>query len=400
MDSGQSLYSAKSPTALLTIIILCSPCIGKAAESELQLVPLGQPTAEKVEVARKINELKLHNNRLYLGHGDYSANTGPTDVIYYDLASKEFVSDFTVDEEAIMRYRVINDRLVIPGVDATESHDFANVYVNGNDGWTKHRTVAQGLHVFDVVSYRNRWYAATGSEMGPTKNDSFAVGMVMSSGNRGASWRSEYVAPSDVRLVYRINHLAAFQDRLFGFGYAFGQVPKAAIPEADRSSLGKPRIVNDWELYDIEYDDPFGESETIVFDGFTWKQRDLIPDAHITRIRPIVFGNHLLLVVSVGRYRTESQRLYSFDGEKVEPVGIEFERVLDMIASHGRLLLLIQKHDRQWIAWSENSETWQQLLLPTDIRPISLEYDGESYYLGCRDGSLFRIATNDAKTDQ
>ena len=66
---------------------------------------LGQPTADKGEVGRKINELMLFEDRLYLGNGDWFKNTGPTDVIYYDFGQQEFVKEFTVDEEAIVRYR-------------------------------------------------------------------------------------------------------------------------------------------------------------------------------------------------------------------------------------------------------------------------------------------------------
>src|SRR5687767_13376082 len=130
---------------------------------ELRLTEVGKPTAEKQPAARNLNELFLYQNRLYIGHGDYGVNTGPTDVIAYDLATKQFRTEFTVDDEAIVLYRQIGDRLVIPGPDATEAWDLGNIYVRGpgeSDKWEKRRTVPHGVHVLDVAALGNQWFAA------------------------------------------------------------------------------------------------------------------------------------------------------------------------------------------------------------------------------------------------
>ena len=89
---------------------------------------------------------------------DYGVNTGPTDVVYYDFDKNEFVKELTVQEEAIVDYRVLDGKLVIPGVDSTESWNKGNLYVRGDGGWIKYRTVPYGVHVFDAVSWRDRWY--------------------------------------------------------------------------------------------------------------------------------------------------------------------------------------------------------------------------------------------------
>ncbi|MHC4181063.1 MAG: hypothetical protein ACYSWU_26500, partial [Planctomycetota bacterium] len=183
--------------------------------------PLGKPTADKGEAAAKINELMIFENRLYLGHGDWHKNTGSTDVIYYDFSKQEFVKEFTVDEEAIVRYRRYGNRLFLPGVDSTESWEFGNLYVHEASGWRKYRTIPRGVHVFDFAEYAGRWYVATGSNFGDLKTGP-AIGAIYSSGDQGATWRYEYTTASAIGSVHRLTALMPYKGRLFAFGYADG----------------------------------------------------------------------------------------------------------------------------------------------------------------------------------
>ena len=99
MRTGVYLYSM-----LRIVLALALLLSGSAFGNEdspmyyLTLSSIGFPTAEKQKDARKINELKIFEGRLYLGHGDATVNTGPTDIIYYDLATDEFITEFTIDD--------------------------------------------------------------------------------------------------------------------------------------------------------------------------------------------------------------------------------------------------------------------------------------------------------------
>ena len=148
-------------SSALWILFTAQP--SEVAGETLRFRPLGEPTADKAEAARKINELMLFEGRLYLGHGDWYKNSGPTDVISYDFAKKKFVKEHTVQDEAIHRYRRYGKRLFLPGTDATESWEFGNLYVHSASAWKKYRTIPRGLHVFDFAEYAGRWYVATGS---------------------------------------------------------------------------------------------------------------------------------------------------------------------------------------------------------------------------------------------
>ena len=133
---------------LITIIfihVLLGGSVRGTAQIPIQTISwssIGFPAGNQCEQAAwKVNELKLFDGKLFVGHGDYGVNTGPTDILYYDFEREAFVKEFTIDDEAIVRFRIIDDMLTVPGVDSTESWDFGNVYIRTEEGWVKKRTV-------------------------------------------------------------------------------------------------------------------------------------------------------------------------------------------------------------------------------------------------------------------
>ena len=45
-----------------------------------------------------INVLKLWNGRIYIGHGEGTINTGPTEIISFDPATMRFLNEYLTDE--------------------------------------------------------------------------------------------------------------------------------------------------------------------------------------------------------------------------------------------------------------------------------------------------------------
>jgi hypothetical protein len=151
----------------------------------LQVVSIGFPTSEKVEESWGINDLKIFDKKLYIGSGCAVVNTGPTDIISYDLLNGTFVSEFTVDDEAIYKYQVIDGTLIVPGPDATEDWEWGNIYLKTKNGWVKKRTVTHGIHVNHLASYNNKWYVATGNYFDFGEDDLLAFGGILVSEDRG-----------------------------------------------------------------------------------------------------------------------------------------------------------------------------------------------------------------------
>lgn len=350
---------------------------GEVAGQTLRFRPLGQPTAGKVERARKINELMLYDGRLYIGHGDWYKNTGPTDVISYDFSKKKFVKEHTVDEEAIHRYRRFGKRLLLPGIDSTESWKFGNLYVREASAWKKFRTIPRGLHVFDFAEYAGRWYVATGSYFGDTKKGPW-IGAIYSSEDHAMSWRYEYTTESAIGTVSRVTSLMPFKGRLYAFGYQDGPMPRESDSKRPRSEKAK------------QYN---RVAKSVVYDGVGWFPADIIPATNLVQtIEPIVFGNQLLLNVRTGRYGEQFKNdwiLFAHDGKKTRRVRLKCDRIVDTLVKDDRLILLLTRRGKHLIVESTDLVQWRSHVLEPKIeRPLSVECDGKSYYLGLADGTV------------
>jgi len=186
------------------------------------------PCGSEWDSAREINDLEVWNDQLYLGAGGYSSNAGPVDVWRFDPASGDFASDYRVDDEAIGRFRVFDDHMYIPGIDAIESWEFGNVYRCGPTGWRKIRRLPSAIHVYDVAEFDGMLVAA-GAYADDTNPDAIVSGGALYvSRNQGASWECDFIpctAYGDLSLydesrpdVGRFYRLFEFRDRLFAFG--------------------------------------------------------------------------------------------------------------------------------------------------------------------------------------
>jgi hypothetical protein len=383
---------------LLSFVNIYSEELGNETHYSLRLSSIGFPTVEKVRAAWGINDLKIFNGRLYIGHGDAVVNTGPTDVISYDFKSKTFIHEFVVDDEAIYKYQVIDGKLVIPGPDATEEWELGNIYVLTPEGWVKKRTVTQGIHVNQLSSFKNKWYVATGNYFEFGEDELFAFGGILSSEDQGNSWKLDFASPADGMSVFRIGSLISYKDRMYVFPYAFIGMKKEDIPTEYHPFLS--------DLYQERYliftADPLGPTDVIVFDGQRWEFVDFIPYPDVCMISPFVFKEKLILSLIVGEYLdylslkkglpgNGKTFLVSFDGEALEKIPFEYDMIRDIVVKKEKLFLLIQLGSRYRIAETTDLETWKYYSIPSVLsKPLSLEYKEPHFYIGTEDGNIFK----------
>src|SRR5690349_13662163 len=67
--------------------------------------------------ARNVWDMQVWDGKIYLGYGDLWLNAGPIPVWSLDPATNTYSKEFTVNEEAIDHYEVVNGMLYIPGSD-------------------------------------------------------------------------------------------------------------------------------------------------------------------------------------------------------------------------------------------------------------------------------------------
>ncbi|MBN2382263.1 5'-nucleotidase C-terminal domain-containing protein [bacterium] len=388
---------------ILSLYLFGTEVFGETTMQILQVESLGLPTQSKQFAARKINALKVFNHRLYLGHGDAVVNTGPTDVIYYDFAQSEYKTEFTVDDEAIYRYEVVSGQLVIPGPDATESWDFGNIYVLAEHGWTKERTIPNGIHINDIVAYGPHWYCSTGCfyQFGQETEETYPFGGIFRSADEGKHWQLAYGTPYDEGSVYRVNRLVSFQGKLYGFYYAMLTLTKDQIPVRYHASLGDGYGGG----YIVLAPDLFGSRDAIVYDGSHWGLVDLVPEEQVCTISAVVLGEKMVLAVLSGEYldymqlRTQRPeqartRLYYYDGQESKPIDLDYDYLIDIVVKDNRLYLLMVHEQLISIVETEDLCHWTQYGLPGNLKGVRcLEYHDGSFLLGMEDGNIFKTSS-------
>lgn len=123
------------------------------------------PTTNEADVmARRVWDMQLYNNRIYIGSGDYDNNKGPVDVYYYDISSETFVKEGTLQDEQINRFVIIDGKLMIPGIDPKEDWNYGNYYVWQDGEWIEKRNIPGGIHCFDMIEYNGSIFVGLGVE--------------------------------------------------------------------------------------------------------------------------------------------------------------------------------------------------------------------------------------------
>lgn len=112
--------------------------------------------------ARSVWDLHNFAGRIYVGGGDWINNQGPVSVWSFagenSGLNSQFRKEITVDDESADRFRTCAGRLVVPGIDATESWSFGNIYIKEAGQWHKRRTVPNARHVFDAAFFADKLY--------------------------------------------------------------------------------------------------------------------------------------------------------------------------------------------------------------------------------------------------
>lgn len=157
-------------------------------------------------LARGVRDLQVYQGKIYVGDGDLANNRGPIKV--WSFADSQnptsFQADYTVDEEEVTRLRAYNNKLYIPGADATESWDFSSFYVKENGVWTKKRTIPGALHVMDIAEANGKLCVLDYST--PRPGYSFGSHALVSSDN-GNSWtviNHQYNTPDYYTLAFNL----------------------------------------------------------------------------------------------------------------------------------------------------------------------------------------------------
>lgn len=157
--------------AIMALLALCGLLALKKHKIILNYKDLGIPyldvyTDEQLN-SRLSFDMTVYEGKLYVGGGDYDANTGPVYVMSYNLESGSWEkSDEPLDDEQIKRYRVLGGKLVTLGTDPREDWELGNYYLLGENGWETLRVLPSGIHCFDAIEWNGDLFFGLGVKAG------------------------------------------------------------------------------------------------------------------------------------------------------------------------------------------------------------------------------------------
>ena len=144
----------------------------RSAPTDVYDVPidLGVPLFERYgsDVSRRIamtpRDLIIHDGVLYVGSGDWGGNLGPVEMQCYDLTPGVWKTGGTLLDEEVNSFFLLEDTLLIPGIDPRESWEWGNLYVLQEGTWQTLRSIPRGIHCFDLAYVNETLFAAVKTE--------------------------------------------------------------------------------------------------------------------------------------------------------------------------------------------------------------------------------------------
>lgn len=186
-----------------------------------------QPTPE----GQGIQELYAHNGELYIGYGDYTANTGPINVEALNLTDNTFTSKLSVPTETINLWREINGHLYAPNIDPRINWEKNVGYATDETGTWENKNVTPFIHIYDIATSNGQDLWLAGSSV-TGENETSAT--IKRSTDGGQTWTAERIQKSTPDLEGEI-------DRYYWLASAGGKI------YAQPDITPKPASIEVWD---------------------------------------------------------------------------------------------------------------------------------------------------------
>lgn len=354
---------------LITLFTGCTktpvPTTLKSNSKTVTIKDLGIPFIESYPddfISRCPWDLTIWENKLYVGAGDYGNNTGPVDCMAFDLNTQNWVNTGLLTTESIARFCVLDDTLVIPGIDSTiENNGWGEYYFLNNGKWQSNKNLPGGIHCFDLIKYNELIFAGLGVTQGEYP--------VAVSGDNGESFKQIPFYKDGKLLItnkdaIRVYDLLVVENSLY------------AIYTSENNEPGKPQ---DFECSIYEYQNEKFVYKTTLNPYFKSASATQIPFSS-----KVVFNNQLF--VSTGY-------LYKMDDTLNSYTQISFPNeqiTLDMCIQDNSLYIL-NNHPREdgtfdisvWYSNSGEPDTFKEVFSFNYSTPaLSFVIQNNVYYIG------------------
>lgn len=308
-----------------------------------------------------ITDAIVYRGRLYLLACEAPDIHTSGDVIEYDYATDTYRKVYTVDEQGIVRIYDFNDRLYIPGEDATESWAYGNFYTFDGQSWQKHRTIPKAVHVNYMAYYKGQLFTTAARDVG---GPGLAPTLYVSADD-GETWNVDVDYGKQPGVT--ISPLTVFADKLL-----------------------LPGI-----FYDYNNDHPIRDGWLFLYDGVQWRSRSGLPwDRSLPRTFTVYRGR--LYAASIHGLFVSTP-----DGEDFQAVDALGDRWFTDLAVHNDQLFVGEFGDPfstlyastdgvQWTAVASIPSSLTSSGRPATQKELALEsYEGRLYAGAAGEGKVY-----------
>lgn len=170
--------------------------------------------------SRSIKELRVYNDKLFMGIGDWGANTGPVKILYYDFVTGDIKDSGTINDEAVESFNIIDGKLYTTGTDPRDDWGYGSYYVYNdvNDSWDQYRLNNGWVHVFDITEYHGNLFMC-GATVDTTKRTPIQI-----SYDNGITFEDVTIIKDGVLLPYnsdlRFYRFEKYNGTLYAYSYS------------------------------------------------------------------------------------------------------------------------------------------------------------------------------------
>lgn len=316
------------------------------ASTDLSFTSLGtNPSASSQSTAngKQIKRLKVFNNKLYSGYGDWLVNTGPIQVRPYDLDQNQFLtSQVSVPTEAIENLREINGKLYSTTIDPTCSGSCASGYAVGEPWTTSMPLTAEHLFDMSTLTGTDLWAFGGSTE----------TALAWRSTDNGANWN----------IVQTENRDPGSDD---SERYYWGaELNGKMYMQSDVSTI---------------------TAGVRIFDGTSWSTgtADTICKVNTKTPSPVVFAGHIIC-----NGTGNDQNINLFDGTNVVSANVDCTAD-DYYVEADFLYVLCGNGGDTKLVRTKNLSDWQTMTgLPTSTTAIAVDSSRGQIYIGTTNSEL------------
>lgn len=137
-----------------------------------------------------IKSLELIGDRIFIGHGDYGANDGPTMMVSLKTTDWSYENHGIWNSEELFKFKEFDGIVYSPTIDQTGYWGEEVPYATFPK--QEQTSPVDALHVFDMIKHKGILYVC-GSTL--TEDGVSGLGAVWYSSNEGVSWTKEIPLP-------------------------------------------------------------------------------------------------------------------------------------------------------------------------------------------------------------